>query len=419
MKVDLDRLRSDLVANAEFGGFNLEEGRGRTVLTGSDADLAARERLVDSLVATGMTVSVDPVGNISGRWIPEGVDPDTAPVAMGSHLDSVPRGGIFDGPLGVYGALEAVRVIQSAGVNLDRPLEVVSFTEEEGGRFGIGTLGSSVATGSYSVSDALALKDDEGYTLAERLEGIDFDGDDSIDPSTWDAWLELHIEQGNRLESAEAAVGIVDAITGITNCTVEIFGEADHAGATPMDDRADALVAAGEFVQAVEEITSDVAADYPTAVASVGRHTVEPNVRNSIPGHVEMEMDIRDVTHETMNRLVNRFRSRLERISQNRPVDVRFDQFRDDAPSHMSDRCINAALDAVTRCDIDAVQLHSAAMHDTANISQVTESGLLFAPSKDGISHNPKEWTNWSDCATATRALAETAARLAGGNSEC
>lgn len=418
MEVNSDRLRADIVANAEFGEFDVEAGRGRTVLTGSNADQAVRERFVDRLVAAGMTVKVDAVGNISGRWIPDDVDADTAPVAMGSHLDSVPGGGIFDGPLGVYGALEAVRAIQSADVTLDRPIEVVSFTEEEGGRFGVGTLGSSVATGAYSVSDALALEDEEGVTLADRLDDIGFDGNDSIDPTAWDAWLELHIEQGTRLESAGAAVGVVDAITGITNCSVDILGEADHAGATSMNERADALVAAGEFVQAVDAIASAIAADHPAAVATVGQQTVEPNVRNIVPGHVEMEMDIRDVQHQTMDELVDRFRTRLERISQDYPVAVRFDRYRDDAPSHMSDRCVDAALDVAAQCAIDTEQFHSAAMHDTANISRVTDSGLLFAPSEDGISHNPKEWTDWSDCATATRVLAETAIRLAGTDSE-
>ncbi|MGQ3413855.1 Zn-dependent hydrolase [Natrinema sp. LN54] len=418
MEIVRERLREDILETAAFGKLGVETGHGRTVLTGSEADQAAREYFVERLESAGLTVRIDPVGNIAGRWVPDGVDPDVEPVAMGSHLDSVPQGGIFDGPLGVYGALEAVRAVQDADITPERPLEVVSFTEEEGGRFGIGTLGSSVATGSRPLEDVLELEDDEGWTLADRLSSIDFDGDETIDPTGWNAWLELHIEQATRLESTGSDVGIVDSITGITNCSADVRGEADHAGATPMDDRTDALVAAAEFVQAVEEIASDIATEHPAAVATVGRQTIEPNVRNIVPGRVNVELDIRDVEHETMDALVDRFRQRLERIAERRSVETTFDRFRDDPPSHMSDRCTTAAVDAADRCGATAKRLHSAAMHDTANVSDVTDAGLLFAPSKDGVSHNPKEWTDWDDCATATRVLAETAAQLATSSAE-
>lgn len=413
MDVDQQRLRDDILANGSIGKFETEEGHGRTVLTGTDADQAARERLVERLRDAGLTVRVDPVGNIAGRWVPDGADPTASPVVMGSHLDSVPEGGIFDGPLGVYGALEAVRTIQASDVTPKCPLEVVSFTEEEGGRFGIGTLGSSVATGELSVEDALALEDDDGHTLRDRLATIGFDGDEDISPSSWDAWLELHIEQDTRLEQSGASVGIVDSITGITNCSVEIQGEADHAGATPMDERSDALVAAAEFVEGVEAVAADVAADHPAAVATVGQHTVDPNIRNVIPGRVEMQLDIRGVSEETMDRLVDRIRDRLERVTGKRPVTASFERYRHDPPSHMSDRCITAAVEAAETYGIATEQFHSAAMHDTANISSVTDVGLLFAPSEDGISHNPREWTDWQECACATSHLAATATRLA------
>ena len=416
MEVDQKRLREDILANADFGEFDTDEGYGRTVLTGTVADKKVRERLINRMQAEGLTVRVDPVGNIAGKWVPNGVDPEKPPVAMGSHLDSVPQGGIFDGPLGVYGALEAVRAIQESNTSPTRPLEVVSFTEEEGGRFGIGTLGSSVATGQLPVDDALSLTDNDGYTLADRLNAIGFNGDDVIDPSTWDSWLELHIEQGTRLEERGAEVGVVNSITGITNCRVEIRGEADHAGATPMSDRSDALVAGSEFVQAVETVATDVATRHPTAVATVGHQTVNPNIRNIVPGDVKMELDIRDVSQQTMDDLVARIHENLERLTHTRSVTVELERFRNDAPSHMSDRCIATALKAADTREITIDQLHSAAMHDTANISSVTDSGLLFAPSKEGISHNPKEWTDWSDCASATALLAETAIRLASDN---
>lgn len=415
MDVDSERLRRNILETAEFGAIDSEVGRGRTLLTGSEADGEAREYLVDALEDAGMTVRVDPVGNIAGRWTPDGVDPDTPALALGSHLDSVPRGGIFDGPLGVYAGLEAVRAIRASDRSVNRPLEVVSFTEEEGGRFGIGTLGSSIATGELSVSEALSLEDD-GRTLEDRLSSIGFHGEDRIDPAAWSAWLELHIEQGTRLESAGAPVGIVDAVTGITNVRVEVVGESDHAGTTPMNDRSDALVAAGSFVQRVDEEASAMAAEHPAAVATVGEHAVEPNVRNVIPGRVEMELDIRGATHGTIDELVERIRAAVDDTAAAHPVETSVERYRDDPPTKMSDACLDAATAAADATGLDARRLHSAAMHDTATVSEVTDAGLLFAPSKDGVSHTPKEWTDWDDCAAATRVLAGAAARLAGGD---
>jgi len=413
VEVNQQRLRDDILANASFGDLETDEGHGRTLLTGTAADQAARERLVQRLQDAGLTVRVDPVGNIAGRWVPKDADPAAPPVVMGSHLDSVPQGGIFDGPLGVYGALEAVRTIRSADISPACPLEVVSFTEEEGGRFGIGTLGSSVATEKLSVADALALEDDNGYTLKERLSAIGFHGEDKITPSSWDGWLELHIEQGTRLERENLSVGVVDSITGITNCSVEIHGESDHAGSTSMSERSDALVAAAEFVQDVESVATEIAADNPAAVATVGQHDVEPNIRNVVPGSVTMQLDIRGVSEGTMDRLVERIHERLKQIEQHHPVTASLTRFRNDTPSHMSDQYVTTAVEAAETRGIATKQLHSAAMHDSANISTETDAGLLFAPSEDGISHNPREWTDWEDCATATHILAVSAAWLA------
>lgn len=418
MNVDRERLRRNILDTAEFGAIDTDTGHGRTVLTGSEPDREAREYLVDTLEAVGMTVRVDPVGNIAGRWTPDGVTSDVAPVAIGSHLDSVPRGGIFDGPLGVYGALEAVRTIREADCSPERPFEVVSFTEEEGGRFGIGTLGSSVATDELSTKEALALEDDDGERLADRLSAIGFRGDDRIIPAEWDAWLELHIEQGMRLESAGASVGIVDAVTGITNCRIVIEGDSDHAGSTPMDERSDALIAAGAFTQRVSETATALAKSNPAAVATVGEHVVEPNVRNVIPGRVTMELDVRGVTRATMDELVERIRSALGKTERSYSVETSIDWFRDDPPTEMSERCIAAAAATTEAAGMPDHRLHSAAMHDTANVAAVTDAGLLFAPSEDGISHTSREWTDWDDCAAATRVLAGTAARLAGVRSD-
>ncbi|USZ69762.1 M20 family metallo-hydrolase (plasmid) [Halorussus salilacus] len=417
MHVDTERLRADIEANAEFGAIEAAEGRGRTVLTGTDANREAREHFVERLEDAGLDVRIDAVGNVAGRWTPDSADPDADPVAAGSHLDSVPEGGIFDGPLGVYSALEAVRAMQDADLDPARPVEVVSFTEEEGQQFAGGLLGSSVAVGDRSVEEALALTNDEGTTLESALESMGFRGEGRLDASAWDAWLELHVEQSERLEDAGVPVGVVTAITGITHCDATIRGEADHAGATPMGDRTDALAAASEFVLDIERAANEVvAAVSDTAVGTVGKLDVSPNATNVVPGRVELGVDIRDVEYESMDEIVGRARRSLARLERERGVETEFDRPFDLEPSPMSDRVRNAAHDAGEAAGIATMDLHSGAAHDTQRIAGVTDAGLLFAPSRDGISHNPREWTDWDDCADATRVLAGALAELAGGD---
>jgi len=413
MQVDGARLREEIEANARFGAVEGTDGRGRTVLTGSEADRQARERFVDLLTGAGLSVRVDAVGNIVGRWTPPQCDPDAAPVAAGSHLDSVPRGGIFDGPLGTYAALESVRALQAAGISLRRPVEVVCFTEEEGARFGAGTLGSSVATGQRSVAEALALTDDDGVTLETHLEEVGFAGDGTINASRWDSWVELHVEQGTTLTDASAEVGIVDAITGITNCEVVLTGEADHAGSTSMDSRSDALAAAAEFVLDLERIGVDFAETSDAAVATAGEGVIVPNARNIIPERVEFQLDIRDVDHSNVSAMVERSRESLDRIAQARDVEATLDRYRDSEPTPCSDRVRDAAAAAAAETGADSLQLSSGAIHDTANVAAVTDASLLFAPSEGGFSHSPREWTAWDDCAATTAVLAETIRSLA------
>ena len=417
MDVDADRLRADLEANAAFGALDVDEGRGRTVRCGTGANREAREHLVDRLEAAGLDVRVDAVGNVAGRWTPAGADPDAAPVASGSHLDSVPAGGIFDGPLGVYGALEAVRAMQDAGVAPGRPVEVVSFTEEEGGRFGPGVLGSSVAAGARSVDDALALADDDGVTLGEALADVGFAGEGRLDAAGWDAWLELHVEQSSRLERAGVPVGVVTAITGITHADVVVQGDADHAGATPMDERTDALAAAAAFVLDVERAARRVVDETSeTAVGTVGRVVVEPNATNVVPGRVAMGLDVRDVTAAGLEAVVEAARGSLDDLEAARGVTTRFDRGLDLPPTPMADRVREAAHRAGSAAGVETLDLPSGAAHDSMHVAAVTDAGMLFAPSRDGISHSPREWTDWADCAAATRVLAGALADLAGAD---
>ncbi|WP_280585210.1 hydantoinase/carbamoylase family amidase, partial [Halorubrum sp. Boch-26] len=302
LSVDADRLRADLEANAAFGRVEYDdpERRGRTNRTGTEANRAARDRLVERLEAAGLDVAVDEVGNVIGTWTPDSADPAAAPVVSGSHLDSVPEGGIFDGPLGTYAALEAVRAMREAGVEPARPVGVVSFTEEEGSTFGNGLLGSSVAIGETNADEALGYENADGETLGEALDRIGYRGDDAIDPATWAAFYELHVEQDTVLEEAGADAGVVTTITGITHCDVTLEGEANHAGATAMGDRTDALAAASEFVLDVEAAANAVVDESSaSAVGTVGSLSVSPNATNVVPGRVDAGVDVRDVEAES------------------------------------------------------------------------------------------------------------------------
>lgn len=411
MDVNGNRLREDIETTATFGEIETENGRGRTVLTGTEPNRQAREYLVDRLEQAEMNVRVDPVGNIAGRWSPPGAD--ATPVAAGSHLDSVPKGGIFDGLLGVYAALEAVRTMQDAGVEPAHPIEVVCFTEEEGQRFAEGTLGSSVAAGDRSTEDALQLTDDAGTSLETALTEIGFHGTDHIEAKEWDAWLELHIEQSKRLETANVPVGVVTTITGVTHCDVVINGEANHAGTTPMGERMDALSAAGDFIHAIEDIARQTSSKDDTAVGTVGSIQVEPNATNVVPGWVEMGLDVRSVEYDSINEILEYAQESLNQIADERDVSTEFMRSFDIQPAPMSEQCREITHLACEEAGIDTLAMHSGAFHDTMHIANASDAGLLFAPSQGGISHSPGEWTDWSDCSTATQALTETLATLA------
>ncbi|UHQ98263.1 Zn-dependent hydrolase (plasmid) [Natrinema zhouii] len=412
MRVNQQRLRNDIESNAEFGAVPTDEGRGRTVLTGSKADCQARNFFCERLRDTGLSVSTDQIGNIVGRWEPESADPNAAPVATGSHLDSVPEGGIFDGPLGVYAGLESVRAMQEAEFEPARPIEIVNFTEEEGQRFGGGLIGSAVAAGEMRIEDALAIEDTDGILLGDALADIGYQGEGVIDASEWDSWIELHIQQSKQLENENIPAGIVTSIAGLSRCIVEFSGEADHAGSTPMNDRSDALAAASEFILDVEQATNKRCDVSETAVGTVGRLTVSPNAPNVIAGTVSLTLDIRDIGYDSIESIVEKAQKSLDRIENERSVKTSIERLWDRQPVEMSDRCRSALHDAGITAGFETLDVHSGAIHDSKNIAEATDAALLFAPSRNGISHSPLEWTDWEDCAAATHILAGAIAEL-------
>lgn len=420
IEIDAERLRVDLEENGRFGTIERDPPVkwGRTVLTGTEANRAARDRLCERLTDAGLEVTVDAVGNILGTWTPASADSGAAPVVAGSHLDSVPEGGIFDGPLGVYAALEAVRAMQERGVAPERPIGVACFTEEEGQRFGEGLLGSSVAAGNRSVDDALALSDGE-TRLEEALETVGYTGEGRLDASAWHAFVELHVEQNTTLEQAALGadgpgpVGVVTTITGITHATAELVGEPNHAGATAMDERLDALTAAAEFVLDVEDSAREIAKETSeTAVGTVGSIDIEPDATNVVPGRARLDVDVRDVVAESMEQIVHDAEESLSRLERERGVDATLERSLDVPPTPMNDRLREAGHGAGADAGIQTLDLPSGAAHDAMMVADVTDASLLFVPSRNGISHSPREWTDWEDCAAGAAVLAGAMTRV-------
>jgi len=396
--IDGDRLWQSVVEIGEIG----DTGDGAMMrVTGSEADRRARDRVVSWFEAAGLTVDIDPVGNIVAR---RDGQTDRPAVLTGSHIDTVPQGGKFDGTAGVLTALEVVRAWNDAGIETDRPLEIVVFTEEEGTRFGTPLLGSRVAAGHLSTEDALSIEDDDGQSVAAVLDDIGYHGSAEFDAGQREAFVELHVEQGPRLESSGHDVGIVDHITGIAHARVTITGEANHAGTTTMELRRDAFTGGAEFALALEDEARKRARD-TDAVGTVGKIDASPNGTNVVPGAVVLGVDIRDTDEPTRQALVEYARERGGRIADDRDLGFEWEDRLDIPATPMSDHVVTTLSDACDASEASCTRMASGAGHDAMNVADVTPTGMVFVPSEDGISHSPDEYTAPDELATGARVL--------------
>lgn len=393
---DKDRLWETIQT---LGTIGETDGGAMMRVTGSKADRKARDTLIEWFEDAGLEVSIDPVGNIiarrSGRR-------DLPPVVTGSHIDTVPAGGKFDGVVGVVGPLEVVRAWNEEGVETDRPVDIVVFTEEEGTRFGVGLLGSFVASGQLDIETALALTDDGGETLKETLDAIGYRGSAEFRLDDAAAFVEMHVEQGPELDNRDVPVGIVESIAGITHHSVTIAGESDHAGNTPMDLRRDAFMGTAEFALAIERETTQTGG--PT-VGTVGRIEVSPNGTNVIPEKVKTGIDIRDTDGERLSNVISSLKTELERITSQRALEFEWETPLDVPPKSMDSNVLGRLQSAAEACGLEYRRMQSGAGHDAMNATAVTPTGMLFVPSEDGISHSPKEFTNRDDLFAGTRVL--------------
>ena len=373
----------------------------------SEAERSARMALVESGRAGGLQPLRDRIGSLF--LVRPGTKPGLPAVFTGSHLDTVPRGGCFDGAAGVLCGLAAIEVLTTAGLETERPIVLVSWANEEGARFSPATMGSGVFTGAVPHDRAIAATDTDGFTVEEELtrEEIPATRDEMVPRPA--AYLELHPEQGRVLEKAGVAVGIVEGVQGQVSGDWTIRGHADHAGTTPMDDRSDALVAASKLVAAVPRLA---AAEGP-AVATVGEVRVEPGARNVVPGLVHGTLDIRHPEDAAVDRLLGEVLAEGARIAEDTGCTFSWEPAWRSPSVRFDDQVIGAVADSAERRNVASMRLTSGAGHDAVHMSSICASGMIFVPSRDGISHSPREYTSYEELAAGATVLAEALVTLA------
>jgi len=396
-------LRARLEALSAFGrpaGGTFADGVSRVGF--SDADLAGRQYVTGLMRNAGLQPRVDPAGNIFARRA--GTDPALKPILFGSHIDSVPSGGNFDGDLGSLAAISVIEALDRAGARTRHPLEIVVWSSEEGIAFGRGLAGSRIVAGDVKPSDMDVVWN--GLKRADAVRKIGGDPNRIMDAvrnkGAHHAYLELHIEQGGTLERDRVNVGVVQGIVNIERYTVVVTGVANHAGTTMMADRQDALVAASQLTLAVREA---VTSKPGRQVGTVGQLNVEPNAPNVVPGVVRMTIELRDLSSETIATILADIRQRAAAIARQSKTTIDISELTRNpgAPAHEDvQRAIERAAGSL---NLSARRQPSFAGHDAQMMAVLSPMGMIFVPSVGGVSHSPKELTTWEDCANGANVL--------------
>lgn len=405
VEIDGDRLVATMQEQAEIGA--TDDG-GLHRLTLSDDDKRIRDWFTEQCEDLGLDVRVDEFGNMFARR--EG-STDRAPVLLGSHLDSQPYGGIYDGALGVVAALEYVRTLADEGITTPHPIEVVNWTNEEGSRFQPALQGSGVWAGAHELEDQLDVTDTDGNRVGDELARIGYDGDVPAEPQEdYEAYLELHIEQGPYLEDAEASVGVVEGIVGFTWGAITFTGRADHSGPTPMHSRQDALVAAADVITQIRRIPSSLG---PRTVGTVGYLDVHPNSINIVPREVTLTWGFRDPSDDIVEAARDRVLAEAEAAADREGIEWTYEDRMNAGAVTFADPVVNAVQQAAEASEYPSMRMMSGAGHDATHAHKICPTGMVFAPSVDGISHSEDEYTPWEDCVRSADVYARAAHRLA------
>ena len=397
--VNGDRIQQHVTALSKYGA-NPEGGVSRVAF--SDADIAGRKYVAGLMQEAGLTIRTDAAGNITGRR--EGSNAKLPPILIGSHTDSVPGGGNYDGDVGVIGAIEVAQTLQEHGVRLKHPLEVVIFADEEGG-----TVGSFAMIGRLQ-PDALDLTTHSGKTIRDGIRAVGGDPDRLAEavrkPGDLTAYVELHIEQGAILDESDIDIGVVEGIVGIRWWDVTVEGIANHAGTTPMNRRRDALLSAAEFALAVNRVATSMPG---RQVATVGRIRAEPGAPNVIPGKVVLSLEIRDLDAAKMTTVYDAIHAEADKIAQARQTPFTFTQLKvSSEPAPTDPRLRRIISKAASSLNLSTKLMPSGAGHDAQEISHIAPTGMIFVPSVGGISHAPKEFTSQQDMANGANVLLQT-----------
>jgi N-carbamoyl-L-amino-acid hydrolase len=397
--VNGDRIQQHITALSKYGA-NPEGGVSRVAF--SDADIAGRKYVNGLMLEAGLNIRTDAAGNMIGRR--EGSDPKLPAIMIGSHIDSVPGGGNYDGDVGVIGAIEVAQTLKERGVRLKHPLEVVVFADEEGG-----TVGSFAMIGQLQPA-ALELMTHSGKTIRDGIRAIGGDPDNIRKaqrlPAELKAYVELHIEQGAILDESDIDIGVVEGIVGIRWWDVTIEGIANHAGTTPMNRRRDALLSASQFALAVNRVATSMPG---RQVATVGRIRAEPGAPNVIPGKVVLSLEIRDLDAAKMTTVYDAIHAEADKIAQARQTPFTFTQLKvSSEPAPTDPRLQRIIAKAASSLNLTSKVMPSGAGHDAQEISHITPTGMIFVPSVGGISHAPKEFTSQQDMANGANVLLQT-----------
>ena len=396
LQIDARRLWGTLMETAQIGA-TAKGGICRLTLT--DLDRQVRDWLKAQCQALGCTVTVDEVGNMFARR--PGKNPLLPPIAMGSHLDTQPTGGKFDGPLGVLAALEALRTLHDNDRTTNAPIELVNWTNEEGARFAPAMLASGVFAGVFTADYAYSRTDRDGKSFGEELKRIGYRGAEKAGARKFSAMFELHIEQGPILEHEGRMIGIVQGAQGVRWYDITIAGEEAHAGAMPMKLRKNALVGAARVIERVDIIARDI----PDAVSTVGLIESKPNSRNVIPGEVFLTVDFRHPDDKVLDFMEMQLGEALTEILPPLQLAYRENRIWASPPVHFSPELIDCVGVAVETAGFSSRDLVSGAGHDSVYIARVAPTTMIFVPSRGGISHNEAEWTSEEQCAAGAQVL--------------
>jgi len=405
LRVNSDRMLASFNQLALIGA-TAEGGVNRP--TFSEAHLAARKWFREEIERSGLEFRTDGAGNHSALLTFEPSNLQT--LILGSHLDSVPNGGRFDGAIGVIAALEVLRTVKENGIKLNVNLEAIDFTDEEGTL--VGLLGSAAIAGHLHPAMLQAPRGGR-ENLVEGMQRAGLSDEGMLNAArpkdSFAAYLELHIEQGKRLERAKIDIGVVSAIVGIWSYRLSFIGRADHAGSTTMDDRLDASLGASAFTLAAREM---VMKDFPSCVVNVGKMDFAPGAFNIVPARVDVSLEFRSPDEEEFKRLDAALLLLANTEATRFGLELKYENLGNHSPSLMSDKVQRAYSEACDDLGLTHTSLTSGAGHDGQSLADLCPVGMIFVPSVNGTSHSPKEFTKWEDCVNGANVLLQAALRL-------